>query len=133
MDTNTTDAAPVAKPRKKAGRKPRAADETMTRRELASLVYKKIHGNAKTRRVSAQTVLDVVQSSIDVLQEAILQGKHIEFRDFGVFEVIVRRSRQGRNPNKPDISIPIPPRRTVKFKPSRKMLQALCEALPINQ
>lgn len=116
--------------RKKAGRKPREPEETMTRRELATLVYRKIHAQNKTRRVNAQSVLDVVQASIDCLQDAILAGKHIEFRDFGVFEVITRKERLGRNPNDPGHTVVIPPRRTVKFKPSRKMLAALSEKLP---
>lgn len=118
MDSKTTG-------RKKAGRKPRAAEETMTRRELAALVYKSVHSMPHTKRITAQAVLDVVQASIDCLKDAILEGKHIEFRDFGVFEVITRRSRLGRNPNDPTHTVVIPPRRTVKFKPSRKMLSSL--------
>lgn len=111
--------------RKKAGRKPRAAEETMTRRELANLVYKKVHANPATRKITSQAILDIVQVSIDALHDSILSGKHIEFRDFGVFEVITRRSRLGRNPNDPTHTVVIPPRRTVKFKPSRKMLAEL--------
>lgn len=115
--------------RKKAGRKPRAAEETMTRRELAMIVYKKIRAENKARRVTAQAILDIIQATIDSLQDAILDGKHIEFRDFGVFEVITRRSRLGRNPNDPAHTVVIPPRKTVKFKPSRKMLAALSKTV----
>lgn len=114
--------------RKKAGRKPRAAEDTMTRRELAAIVYKKIHAIPSSRRITAQTVLDIVQTAIDVLHDSILDGKHVEFRDFGVFEVITRKRRLGRNPNDPGHTVVIPPRRTVKFKPSRKMLSQLAES-----
>ena len=117
-------------PRKKAGRKPRAADETMTRRELAGNVYRKLRAESEFKRVSAQVVLDVVQASIDCIHDAILAGKHIEVRDFGVFEAITRRSRLGRNPNKPGTTVVIPPRRTVKFRPSRKLLEELAKAQP---
>lgn len=128
MEDNTNKA-----PRKKAGRKPRGADETLTRRELANCIYKKLRKGARTAPVNAQAILSVVQSSIDCIQEAILAGKHIEFRDFGVFEVITRRSRLGRNPNDPGRTVVIPPRRTVKFRPSRRLLKALAEALPIEK
>jgi nucleoid DNA-binding protein len=122
MDTPTTP--------KKPGRKPRAASETMTRRELAAAIYKKLRKDSVMNRVSAQTVFDVVQASIDCLNEAIVAGKHIEFRDFGVFEAVTRRSRLGRNPNKPGVTVVIPPRRTVKFRPSRKLLESLAATLP---
>lgn len=111
------------KPRKKAGRKPRAANSTLTRRELAVLVHKKLG-----TKCSASLVLDVVQTSIECLADAMLQGRHIEFRDFGVFEVLTRRSRLGRNPNNPKDTVIIPERKTVKFKLSRKLLQKLAES-----
>ncbi len=118
----------VTQARKRAGRKPRAAEETMTRRELSANIYKKLHKQPRTRKVTAQQILDIVQATIDGLQEAILEVKHIEFRDFGVFEVITRKSRLGRNPNDPQHTVVIPPRRTVKFKPSRKLLKTLKSA-----
>ena len=119
--------------RKKAGRKPRAAEETMTRRELAASVYTKLRKDPGMRRINSQSVLEVVQASIDCLHDAILAGKHIEFRDFGVFEAITRRSRLGRNPNTPGVTVVIPPRRTVKFRPSRKILAELAKTLPVEQ
>lgn len=126
MESNT-------KTRKKAGRKPRQPDQTMTRRELANSIYRKLRKAGTGQRVNAQTVLDVVQSSIEAITDAICAGKHIEFRDFGVFEVITRRSRLGRNPNDPGRTVVIPPRRTVKFRPSRKLLATLAASLPIEQ
>ena len=119
--------------RKKAGRRPRAAEETMTRRELATEVYRKLRKEHGVARANTQTVLEIVQASIECLHDAILAGKHIEFRDFGVFEAITRRSRLGRNPNKPGVTVVIPPRRTVKFRPSRKILAELAKALPVEQ
>lgn len=129
--------------RGKAGRKARAPEETMTRRQLADAVYERIYAQTTARnetrdaytatgrkrrparRITAQEVFDVITETIDVLQTAILSGKHIEFRKFGVFEVIVRKSRIGRNPNDPSHTVVIPSRRTVKFKPSKELLAAL--------
>ncbi len=118
----------TTKPRKKAGRKPRAKEATLTRRELAVNIHKKLGKNPKC---SASLVLDIVQLSIDCMAEAMLEGRHIEFRDFGVFEVLTRRSRLGRNPNNPQNTVVIPARRTVKFKLSRKMMERLAAANPV--
>ena len=123
------EAAPV-KTRKKPGRKPRAKDTTLTRRELAVNIHKKL---GKGSKCSAALVLDIVQLTIDCLADAMLEGRHIEFRDFGVFEVLTRRSRLGRNPNDPLNTVVIPARRTVKFKLSRKMMERLAAAKPVAQ
>lgn len=122
------EATPAVKTRKKAGRKPRAKEYTLTRRELAANIHK-----ALGQKCSASLVLDIVQQSIDCMSEALLAGRHIEFRDFGVFEVLTRRSRLGRNPNNPQNTVVIPARRTVKFKLSRKMLEKLAATTPTVQ
>jgi nucleoid DNA-binding protein len=67
-----------------------------------------------------QSVLEVVQKTLDYIAEAVAQGKKVELRNFGVFEVKVRKARIGRNPNAPENDVRIPPRAVVKFKPGRK-------------
>ena len=68
-----------------------------------------------------QQVLDVVQKTLDYIAEAVSQGKKVELRNFGVFEVKVRKARIGRNPNAPETDVPIPERSVVKFKPGKEM------------
>lgn len=113
--------------RKKAGRKPRAKDATLTRRELAVSIHKRLQEQHPEYRCSAALVLDVVQLMIDEMADAIVKNRHIEFRDFGVFEVLTRKQRLGRNPNEPGQTVIIPARKTVKFKLSRKLLDKLSE------
>jgi hypothetical protein len=48
------------------------------------------------------------------------EGQRVEFRDFGVFEVKVRRARSAHNPRTLE-KVMVPARRTVKFKPGRLM------------
>ena len=48
-----------------------------------------------------QQVLDVVQKTLDYIAEALSKGDKVELRNFGVFEVKVRKARIGRNPNAP--------------------------------
>jgi nucleoid DNA-binding protein len=70
-----------------------------------------------------QEVLIVVQKLLDQMTESLAEGKTIELRNFGVFEVRLTKPRVGRNPNKPDNNVMIPPRATVKFKAGKIMKQ----------
>jgi nucleoid DNA-binding protein len=102
------------------GRRPRAAHETMTRRDLAQKMAERLG-----RRHTAVEMLECVQAAIDCMAEAMLEGRHIEFRDFGVFEIVERKARLGRNPKKPEDVFPIPARRIIKFKMARKLMEQL--------
>jgi nucleoid DNA-binding protein len=86
----------------------------MTKRDLVVRI-------ATETGVSQQQVMAVVQKTLDYITESLVNGEDIEFRDFGVFEVITRKSRIGRNPHKPEDTVIIPARRVVKFKPSKEM------------
>ena len=68
-----------------------------------------------------QQVLDVVQKTLDYISEALAKGDKVELRNFGVFEVKIRKARVGRNPNAPETDVPIPQRAVVKFKPGKEM------------
>ncbi len=78
-------------------------------------------------RISEETgliqheVLQVVQKTLDYIAEALAKGEKVELRNFGVFEVKVRKARIGRNPNAPATDVPIPERSVVKFKPGKEM------------
>jgi nucleoid DNA-binding protein len=71
--------------------------------------------------IAQQDIHAVIQKTLDYIVESLVQGKSVEFRDFGVFRVLVRKARIGRNPRKPQNAVPIPERRVVKFKPGRRM------------
>jgi len=77
-----------------------------------------------------QQVLQVVQKTLDRIAEALAGGKTVELRNFGVFEVKVRRARIGRNPNRPETDVPIPQRSVVKFKPGKEMREAVLKLPP---
>ncbi|HTH48564.1 MAG TPA: HU family DNA-binding protein [Candidatus Limnocylindria bacterium] len=87
-------------------------------------------------RISSETgliqehVLDVVQKTLDYISEAVAQGKTVELRNFGVFEVKIRKARIGRNPNSPAKDVPIPPRAVVKFKPGKEMRDSVIKLTP---
>jgi nucleoid DNA-binding protein len=87
---------------------------TLTKRDLV------IRISNETGLVQQQ-VLDVVQKTLDYIAEALAKGDKVELRNFGVFEVKVRKARIGRNPNAPETDVPIPERAVVKFKAGKEM------------
>ena len=68
-------------------------------------------------------VFAVIQKTLDHITSALAEGRNVELRNFGVFEVRLTRSRIGRNPNRPEIDVTIPARATVKFKSGKIMRQ----------
>ncbi len=66
-------------------------------------------------------VADVVQKTFDYLGDELAAGRKIELRNFGVFEIKVRKSRKGRNPNKPENEVIIPERVVVKFRSGKNL------------
>jgi len=77
-----------------------------------------------------QDVLKVVQKTLDYISDAVTSGKKVELRNFGVFEVKIRKARIGRNPNAPETDVPIPARAVVKFKPGKEMREAVLKQTP---
>ncbi len=90
----------------------------MTKRDLVVRI-------AEETGIIQHDVMAVLQKSLDHIVEALEKGENVEFRNFGVFEIAVRKSRIGRNPNKPEDVVTIPERRVVKFKPGKIMKQRI--------
>ena len=77
-----------------------------------------------------QQVLEVVQKTLDYIAQAVAKGDTVELRNFGVFEVKIRKARVGRNPNAPETDVPIPARAVVKFKPGKDMREEVLKLTP---
>jgi nucleoid DNA-binding protein len=80
-------------------------------------------GKKKAERVplAQQQVFDIVQRTLNSIAGALAKGQKVELRNFGIFEVRVRKARTGRNPNAPSTDVPIPARAVVKFKAGKEM------------
>ena len=87
---------------------------TLTKRDLVTRI-------SEESGLVQQHVQDIIQKTLDYIAEALAKGEKVELRNFGVFEVKVRKARIGRNPNSPEKDVPIPPRSVVKFKPGKEM------------
>src|SRR3954468_15137803 len=78
------------------------------------------------KRIAEHTALtqvqtkEVVQKSFDAIIDAIVEEGRIELRNFGVFEVKVRRPRKARNPRTGQ-PVEVPAKTVVVFKPGRIM------------
>ena len=96
---------------------------TLTKRDLVIRI-------STETQVPQQQVLDVVQKTLDYIAEALAKGDNVELRNFGVFEVKVRKARIGRNPNAPATDVPIPQRTVVKFKPGKEMRTEVLKLSP---
>ena len=55
----------------------------------------------------------------------LFRSNRIEFRDFGVFEIVERKQKVGRNPKNASVPIIIPARKAVKFTSGKKMKELI--------
>lgn len=87
---------------------------TTTKAQLAKKIAQKlqIHPNLPKR---------IVQELINQIIEELSEGNRIELRNFGIFEVVQRKAKIGRNPKNPSVDIPIPAKQCVKFTPGKNL------------
>ena len=88
----------------------------LTKRDLVMQI-------AKETNLIQTDVFKVIQKTLDHITNALANGKDVELRKFGVFEVRLTRPRVGRNPKRPEANVTIPARATVKFKQGKIMRQ----------
>src|SRR6516165_2327094 len=63
---------------------------------------------------------EIVQLTFDAIVDTLLADKRIELRNFGVFEVKLRKARKARNPRTGE-KVEVPPKNVVTFKPGKEM------------
>lgn len=116
---------------KKAGKATAKKGRLVAVKNTNSTATKKklIMAIAQEKQIHASDVRHVIQAFLDKMTESLKQGERLEFRDFGVFEVVERKQKIGRNPKRADEPILIPARYAVKFTPGKKMRE-LVATLP---
>jgi nucleoid DNA-binding protein len=87
---------------------------TITKKKLIQVISQELglHPN---------DVRNVIQSFLDRMTDYLANGDRLEFRDFGVFEIVQRKQKIGRNPKNASVPIVIPARPAVKFTSGKKM------------
>jgi nucleoid DNA-binding protein len=63
---------------------------------------------------------EIVQLTFDAIVDTLLADRRIELRNFGVFEVKLRKARKARNPRTGE-KVDVPPKNVVTFKPGKEM------------
>ena len=72
------------------------------------------------------TNLDLVESVLNHVSDALVRGEQVKLSSFGTFSVRDKNARVGRNP-KTGQEAPIPPRRVLTFRPSHLMKDRVAE------
>jgi len=89
----------------------------VSKKELAIRVAQELGRDV----INQGDALRVIQQVLDDMMDYLKQGRTIEFRNFGVFEVCERKARLGRNPRRPGEEVPIPAHKVVAFRPGKEM------------
>jgi DNA-binding protein HU-beta len=75
---------------------------------------------AEASNIPRLKAVQAVDTIIDAMKNALSDGRRIELRGFGVFQVRDRKKGVGRNP-KTGVEVAITPGRTVRFKPGKDL------------
>jgi integration host factor subunit alpha len=86
---------------------------TLTKAELAELLFDRIGLNKRESK-------DIVEAFFDLLHEALVKGQEVKLSGFGNFTIREKGSRPGRNPRTGE-SVSIKARNVVTFHSSHKL------------
>ena len=88
----------------------------MTKRDLAVRIASELN-------INQADVAGVIQLTLNHITDELGAGRRVELRNFGIFELTVRKSRVGRNPMKPKETVTIPEQVSVKLKMGKEMAE----------
>lgn len=90
----------------------------MTKADIIAGVYQRLGGFSKKEAAI------VVETILDVIKDALVNGEKVKISSFGSFTVRSKRQRMGRNP-KTGKPLQITARRVLTFKPSQVLRSIL--------
>lgn len=93
------------------------AGETLTRADLAEVVYEEVG-------LSRSESSELVESILSMISNSLIEGDSFKISSFGTFAVRQKSERIGRNPKTGD-EVPISPRRVLTFKASQILKQKI--------
>jgi DNA-binding protein HU-beta len=80
-------------------------------------LIQRVAEHSEVSRVKAALAVDTI---LFAMKNALSEGKRIELRGFGVFQIRDRKRGVGRNP-KTGVEVEIAPGKTVRFKPGKEL------------
>jgi integration host factor subunit alpha len=90
---------------------------TLTKAELAELLFEKLGLNKRESK-------DMVDGFFDIIHATLVEGRDVKLSGFGNFNIRRKAPRPGRNPRTGE-SIPIKARQVVTFHASQKLKAAV--------
>lgn len=87
--------------------------DTLTRAAIADAIHRKLG-------ISRTESLDMVESILHQICEALTRGENVKISGFGTFLLRDKGERIGRNP-KTGVEVPITPRRVLTFRSSQTL------------
>jgi len=94
----------------------------ITKRDLVKRISEQTGQKQNVTRI-------IIQQFLDEIIEELSSGNRIEFREFGVFDVVRKRARLARNPQTGE-KVQVPAKTVVHFKVGRIMKERVREAIP---
>ena len=89
----------------------------MTRTELVTRL-------AQHEKLSREDALTIVRFVFDEVAACLMRGEDVRLMPFGMFHVVTRAERQGRNPRTGE-PITIPAKKVIRFNPSQSVRQGV--------
>ena len=98
---------------------------TLTKAELAELLFDKLGLNKRESK-------DMVEAFFDILHDSLVKGQDVKLSGFGNFNIRRKAPRPGRNPRTGE-SIPIKARNVVTFHASHKLKGVVQGDAPVGE
>ncbi|HIC97677.1 MAG TPA: DNA-binding protein [Aquificaceae bacterium] len=91
----------------------------MTKKDIASLVHERCNEEFEITKKEAYRIVSEV---FEIVESALKSGEKVQVSGFGTFVVKFRKGKVGRNPRTGE-EVPVPDRKVIIFKPSKKLLE----------
>ncbi len=86
-----------------------------------------INAVAEKAGLSKKDAEAAINTTLDVISQALAEGDKVQLVGFGAFEVRQRSARKGRNPHDPDKVIDIPATTVPVFKPGKALKDSVAK------
>ncbi|MDQ7038818.1 MAG: HU family DNA-binding protein [Aquificota bacterium] len=91
----------------------------MTKKDIANSVYERCNSELN---ITKKEIYEIVSEIFRIMEETLRRGEKVQISGFGTFMVKTRKGKVGRNPRTGE-EVPVPDRKVIVFKPSKKLLE----------
>ena len=95
----------------------------------SELLQKLCNQHPNILRVDMEKILEIIFREITL---ALCEGKNIEIRGFGMYKIVKRKARIGRNPKNSEL-VKIPEKKAIKWKMGKSFFNRLNENFTENK